>query len=172
MSTFGKVSCGILVVFIVFSLSYNQQILNSKIQNLKSIVKDQGEILELKSRNIGLKNQCIQTLQEQNKELDKKLQSATSETVTVTAYTARYNECDNTPTQTATMTKTRPGVGAAVSRDLIHFLGKRIYVEGVGIREVDDVMNERWNKKIDILVPSINIAKEFGVKESKVVVIN
>lgn len=172
MSTFGKVSCGMMIVFIVFSLVFQLQILNSKIHNLKSVVEEQGEILDIKNQNIDSKDQCINALKRENVEINKKLKEMTSHSVTVTAYTARYQECDATPDKTALMSKVRPGIGAAVSRDLIHLLGKKIYIEGVGVREVDDLMNSRWENKIDILVGSLDYAREFGIKDTKVVVLN
>lgn len=61
--------------------------------------------------------------------------------------------------------KVVPNKTVAVSRDLKYLLGKVIYIQGIGERKVNDLMAKRWKHKIDLCVPSINQAKEFGVKK-------
>ena len=92
--------------------------------------------------------------------------------VTVTAYTPRARETDSTPQFTAIMSRSRPGYTAAVSRDLINYLGRKIYIEGVGVFKLEDVMNRRYRQRIDLMFGSVKAAREFGVKKLKVVVLN
>ena len=64
-----------------------------------------------------------------------------------------------------------PGWTIAVSRDLAGWLGKRVYIEGIGVRRVNDLMNSRYSQRIDILKPTVADAREWGVKEVAVYVI-
>ena len=73
--------------------------------------------------------------------------------VTLTAYSSTRDQCDATPHITASNTSVRRGV-IAVSRDLIdevglHF-GQRVLIPGHGIFEVQDTMNDRWRRRVDI----------------------
>ena len=92
--------------------------------------------------------------------------------VTVTAYTPRAQETDSTPQFTAIMSRSRPGYTAAVSCDLINYLGRKIYIEGIGVFKLEDVMNRRYRQRIDLMFGSVKAAREFGVKKLKVVVLN
>lgn len=56
----------------------------------------------------------------------------------------------------------RPGHTVAVSRDLRHLFGKTIHIEGVGKREVHDIMAGRWKCSIDICFPNKKDANEYG----------
>lgn len=89
--------------------------------------------------------------------------------LTATCYTARKQETNNDPVHTATMRKPVVGSTVAVSRDLIHWLGGSVYIEGLGVRRVDDLMNSRFTNKLDILVGSVKEARAFGVQEKKVI---
>ena len=87
-------------------------------------------------------------------------------TVTVTAYTASRDECDQDPGRTAIMAKPVPGWTAAVSRDLLGegwVFGDRVWIEGVGVFEIADVMNAKWTQRIDVLVGTKDQARKFGV---------
>jgi 3D (Asp-Asp-Asp) domain-containing protein len=93
--------------------------------------------------------------------------------VTVTAYTASLDECDDDPNNTAIMTSPRPGWTVAVSRDLLEDgwgFGRKVWIDGVGVREIGDVMNSRWTGRIDVLVGRKKEAKRFGVREDVVAV--
>jgi len=92
--------------------------------------------------------------------------------VDITAYTARKEECDETPWFTAIMEKPVPGGTIAVSRDLKYLLGRKVYIPGYGIRRVNDLMNERYSKRVDILVASVGEAYRHGVKKGKLVIID
>lgn len=91
--------------------------------------------------------------------------------MTVTAYTVSKSECDSTPNQTATMSKPVPGQTIAVSRDKTHMLGRKVYIQNVGVYYVNDLMNQRFRNSIDICIGSKEEAQRFGVKQRKVVVL-
>jgi 3D (Asp-Asp-Asp) domain-containing protein len=67
------------------------------------------------------------------------------------------------------MTKPKVGRTIAVSHDLIHWLGGWVYISGVGIRKVEDLMNERFTLKIDLLVGTVEEAKKWGIQERRVI---
>ena len=95
-------------------------------------------------------------------------QKPRASTLTVTAYTNRPQETNKCP-KTATMEQAIPGWTVAVSRDLIHWLGGRVYIEGVGVRRVNDLMNARHEKTLDLLVGTVGDAVEWGRQERMVV---
>lgn len=88
-----------------------------------------------------------------------------------TGYSSSVIETDNTPHITAANTRTRPGV-VALSRDLLQRytpgapfdFGDRIHIAGLGEYSVEDSMNRRWKKRIDIWFPSRSEAFYFGKK--------
>lgn len=84
--------------------------------------------------------------------------------VTVTAYSPSSNETDNTPNKTALLQKPVPGWTCAVSRDLMDYLGKRVYIDGLGVRKINDLMNKRYEKRIDLCMGKKE-AIEFGVEK-------
>ena len=84
--------------------------------------------------------------------------------VDLSAYTARREECDDDPTNTAIMERPVSNWTVAVSHDLKHLLGKRVYIKGFGVRRVNDLMNGRFTRKIDILVPTVKRAREIGIQ--------
>ena len=64
--------------------------------------------------------------------------------------------------------------GIAVSRDLFKrgwSFGKKIYIEGYGVYEINDLMNERFKNHIDIFMWDTKKAKKFGKKELVVALI-
>ena len=89
--------------------------------------------------------------------------------VTVTGYTSRAIETDDTPFITAANTRTRPGV-IALSRDLLRRytpdapfrFGDIIHISGVGDFVVEDSMNSRWERRADIWFESLDAARAFG----------
>lgn len=84
--------------------------------------------------------------------------------VTVTAYSPSVEETDHTPNKTALLQKPKPGKTCAVSRDLLNYLGKKVYVYGYGVFEVNDLMNKRYKRRIDLCMGKKD-AIEFGKKE-------
>ena len=87
--------------------------------------------------------------------------------IEVSAYTSRREETNIDPENTAIMQKPIPGWTIAVSQDLQFLLGKRVYIEGFGVRYVNDLMNVRYTKTIDILVPTVAEARRIGRIESR-----
>ncbi|MFW6323774.1 MAG: 3D domain-containing protein [Desulfovibrionales bacterium] len=90
--------------------------------------------------------------------------------VDVTAYTPTERECDEDPLIAASMRKVRLGT-VAVSRDLFEsgwVFGKKIYITGYGIYEINDLMNSRFTKRVDIFMWERDKAMNFGRKKIKV----
>jgi len=90
--------------------------------------------------------------------------------VTATAYSAREEECNAQPWITASGTPSRVGV-IAVSRDLESIgvqLGDFVIVKGMGLFRVEDRMNKRWRKRIDILHGNPEAARRFAKREVEI----
>jgi len=108
-----------------------------------------------------------------------------------TAYTSRHQETDHTPHLTATGAHTRLGI-IAVSRDLLELelpygslvklydLGRWHDGQGAGefdplfeniVFVVEDTMNPRIHQQIDVWLPDYSLARLFGVRRVKVVVL-
>jgi 3D (Asp-Asp-Asp) domain-containing protein len=83
------------------------------------------------------------------------------------AYTSRPEETDDTPFLTASQTQVRFGVLAA---NFLPF-GTRVKIPdlyGDKIFVVEDRMNKRYNKKIDIWMEDIKDARAHGVRNIKI----
>jgi len=87
----------------------------------------------------------------------------------VTAYTNRVKECNSDNKRTAILEKPIAGWTCAVSQDLIHWLGGRVYIKGIGVRRVNDLMNARYSKSVDIYMGKVKDAKTFG-KQTRMIV--
>jgi len=95
-------------------------------------------------------------------------------TVTVTAYNPSTDQCDADPLIAASMRKVRSGT-IAVSRDLFNqgwVFGRKVRIEGLGIFEINDLMNKRYTQRIDIFMWDEDRAKEFGRKNIKAALLN
>jgi len=91
--------------------------------------------------------------------------------VEVSAYTASEAECDRDPHVTASLQPPRPGT-VAVSRDLFSMgwtFGRRVYLKGLGPYIINDVMNERYNMRVDVFMDHKRAAKEFGVRTTEAI---
>jgi len=89
--------------------------------------------------------------------------------VTVTAYNPTTSQCDEDPLIAASMRKVRAGT-IAVSRDLFDqgwVFGRKVRIEGYGIYEINDLMNKRFNQRIDIFMWDEGQARQFGKKSIK-----
>jgi len=83
--------------------------------------------------------------------------------VTVTAYNNTIAQTDSTP-GIAAFGPVRDDM-IAVSWDLKFLKNKWVYVEDIGWRYVQDLMNKRFKKRIDIFMKKdIEAAKKFGTK--------
>lgn len=94
--------------------------------------------------------------------------------VTVTAYTPSVEECDSTPTITASNKKVQVGY-IALSRDLekrFNFkFGDKLFLIGQGYLEFQDRMHYRKRRQIDIFMWSKIEALEFG-RQKGILVVN
>ena len=89
--------------------------------------------------------------------------------VVVTAYNPTTDQCDEDPLIAASMRKVRAGT-IAVSRDLFNqgwVFGRKVRIEGIGIFEINDLMNKRFNQRIDIFMWDEGQARQFGKKTIK-----
>lgn len=89
--------------------------------------------------------------------------------VTVTAYNAEEGQTDSDPFITASMRKVREGT-IAVSRDLFDqgwVFGKKVRIEGLGIFEINDLMNKRYKKRVDVFMWDKGQARAFGKQTFK-----
>jgi 3D (Asp-Asp-Asp) domain-containing protein len=88
--------------------------------------------------------------------------------VEITAYTARPEETDSTPTITASGQTVRVGI-IALSRDLekefnLKF-GDMVELRGLGYFEFQDRMNKRMRHSVDIFMHNYDDAIRFGRKQ-------
>ena len=98
--------------------------------------------------------------------LQKALTNSPVRTVTVTAYNPTTDQCDDDPLIAASMRKVRQGT-IAVSRDLFDqgwVFGRKVRIEGLGIFEINDLMNKRFTQRIDIFMWDETEARQFGKK--------
>ena len=86
--------------------------------------------------------------------------------VTLTAYSPMDERHNSDPQHTASMHSPKIGT-VAVSRDLFQqgwVFGRKIYIEGLGIYTILDLMDDRWENRIDIVMASEKDARKFGIK--------
>jgi len=86
-----------------------------------------------------------------------------SGTVIATAYNSEPGQTDGSPWTTASGTRCREGVVAANHLPI----GTKVMIEGFGDRvfTVEDRMNRRYNKRIDIWFRDHKDAVKFGVRK-------
>jgi len=122
--------------------------------------------LQIKDRTNQLEKKMDTLITMYTNQQDQKVPGETNPAGTsvynITAYTARREETNKDNENTATMERPMAGRTCAVSRDLINWLGGWVYIEGVGVRKVNDLMNSRYTKSIDLCVRNPRIAKRFG----------
>ena len=93
-------------------------------------------------------------------------------TVTVTAYSPTPDQTWGDPFIGAMGRRVRPGKTLAVSHDLKHLLGSRVYVEGIGYLVAEDLMHPRWENRVDLCLRTRGRAEAFGVKTLDMVVLD
>lgn len=87
----------------------------------------------------------------------------------VTSYRSVPNQTDDSPFHTSTGEHVCKH-GVAVSQDLLEKnggplnYGDWIYIEGIGVKQVNDCMNKRYKKQLDIWVVSYEDEKRFHNK--------
>lgn len=92
----------------------------------------------------------------------------------VTAYSPEIRQTDSDPWINAAVKRVRPGT-IAVSRDLFQagwVFGKYVYVEGIGILRIEDLMHSRWTDRADIFYLRTRDAKRFGKRELTVALLD
>lgn len=104
------------------------------------------------------------------------LKLMTAVDVTITAYSSSPAETDSTPTITASGHRLSPGDHViAVSRDLeaagLPF-GSRVFIPSLGWFTVEDRMNKRWRKRVDVWMERRADAIRFGKKKVTIYVLN
>lgn len=158
----------ILIIFLIFLLTL--LIIDYTYTSIKTttIIKKYEKIVDLSSKRIN-------QLEKENKRIKEEYTNFVNKyfmkKVTLTAYTNAKNETNFDNENTAIMETPYPGRSIAVSQDLSYLLGKKVYIEGIGVRIVNDLMNKRYTNSVDVLVPSKSYAKEFGVKKNKKLVL-
>jgi 3D (Asp-Asp-Asp) domain-containing protein len=89
--------------------------------------------------------------------------------MTATGYSSSVIETDDTPFITASNTRTRTGI-VAMSRDMLRryspdapfSFGDVVHISGIGDFVVEDSMNQRWRRRVDVWFPSRTAAFQFG----------
>lgn len=142
------------VVTVVMSI-----VITSRIVNLNKADEELALLIK------GMDEEVI-FLKERMKEVEDEMLLEDVKSVNVTAYTLNKKECGEDFTITASMEKAKPGM-VAVSRDLFDdgwTFGKRIYISGVGIFTVGDLIKDTHKNKIDVLMFDKKLARKFGIK--------
>lgn len=102
--------------------------------------------------------------------VEKITSSQPKRTVTVTAYTPRPEETDDSPSETASQNQVRRGI-IAVSRDLFDngwVFGRKVFIRNMGIYTIDDLMPRSKRNHVDILMFDMDKATQFGKKRLEV----
>lgn len=124
-----------------------------------AMLGDYKELLAVQDTMIILQDGYIETL-------EKRLEKKFTRKVVLTAYTPTKDQCDSDPLIAASMRKVRLGT-VAVSRDLFAqgwVFGRKVYIKGHGVFEINDLMNSRFKVRIDIFMWDKDRAIKFGKK--------
>jgi 3D (Asp-Asp-Asp) domain-containing protein len=133
-----------------------------------------GRTIGAQQAEIRMSQMLISSQEAYITELEGRLADKYNRAVTLTAYTARSRECDETPNKTAMMVKPRPGRTIAVSRDLFDdgwTFGRSVYIAGYGVFVIEDLMHKRHSRRIDILMGTTREANRFGKISGQAVLI-
>jgi 3D (Asp-Asp-Asp) domain-containing protein len=129
------------------------------------VMSNNNRIIGQQQAEIRLSRELIANQEMYIAELESRLADKYNRAVTITAYTARSRECDASPHMTAMMVRPRPGRTIAVSRDLFNdgwTFGRSVYIAGLGVFVIEDLMHARHTQRIDILMPTVKQARQFG----------
>lgn len=148
---------------------FNKELMLNNI-NVKKILSLTQEIQYLK-RSVSLYESKEIYLKSIIKSKEEKLDTITKANVTLTGYHPWSNgiNSDGYPDTTATMTMPIAGRTCAISSELVNrgWLGKKIYIEGIGIFRAEDRMNINLNGlRIDVCMGSLEEALDFGKKKN------
>lgn len=132
------------------------------------------ELLKYQKRNINCSKDLVSSKETLDEIKNEKIRSLKEEYrlqgVTITAYSPSINETDSTPYKTAIMESPKVGWTCAVSRDLDYLLGKKIYIVSLGVFKVNDLMNKRFSKRVDLCMGKED-AINFGIEKKDVIII-
>jgi 3D (Asp-Asp-Asp) domain-containing protein len=149
----------LLVIAIMIGGGFLQSIRNAiSVVDLESVVAIQA--IQIKA----LEGRTVTTIREQ---ITKPVE------VTVTAYSPRVKETDSSPFKTAFNKEVKQGT-IAVSRDL--FLsgwtpGRKVYIYQIGVYTISDLMHHRKSSHLDVFFFSTKQALEFGIKQSRAILL-
>jgi 3D (Asp-Asp-Asp) domain-containing protein len=91
-----------------------------------------------------------------------------SEPITITAYSSTEDQCNEEPHITASNKPVRIGI-IAVSFDIMEELGltfgQRVLIPGHGLFQIQDRMNRRWHRRVDIWHNDREAARLFGKQQ-------
>lgn len=163
-------------IYMINEENANLKYENENLRNLVNILDTKLEIEQIRFTNLENKFKAVHVVNsddvgpiyEDEEDGDNVLR------VTAYAYVAEPRQTDSTPDINALGVKPKPGISIAVSRDLKNQLfGKLVYIENMGLRRVDDLMNVRHKNSIDLLMEDNKFAKNWGVKrEIRVKILN
>ena len=166
-----------VMVLLTYTLYLHIQVQKiSLTQNsLQSIV---ARLIDYSIKQTNYINKLMDTInlqQSKIKELEEKTVCKRVIYATITSYSPRVQECDNTPYTTAFMKKVHPKY-VAVSRDIVKKLrwapGQKIYIEGIGVRIIGDFMSPKIKGyHIDLFMWNTRDAKKFGKRKNVLVVL-
>lgn len=116
-----------------------------------------------------LKQQVEQARQFEEKMMGMECKDLRVIKVAVTSFNPVKSQCDNSPLIGANGTMVTPGQ-IAISRDLqskygIKF-GEKVVIEGFGVFTVNDFMNSRFTRRVDILSLVPARSSKFGLKRN------
>ncbi len=153
-----------LAVAVMIGITMNQQQrisgLSEQIRDYQSKFQDLENMVAAKEDTVKLLYRFILANHKRLRNYNRHMK------LTVTAYSARSSETDDTPTKTASNRTVQKGI-VAVSRDLFDMgwvFGKKVYVEDYGVYTIDDLMHERKRKQLDIFMHDTQQALQFGRK--------
>lgn len=155
---------GVALTFGLVFMSLEVEAKDRQIEELKRGL----ELAEMRIKTTETTLEVAQALHE------KVLQSRSVQSLTVTAYNPTEAQCDEDPFTAASMRRVKPGT-VAVSRDLFDqgwVFGKKIRIEGLGIFEINDLMNSRYSKCVDVFMTDEAEAVEFGKRKRKVALLD
>lgn len=178
---------GVFVVLLVQTLQFDLTIRNLKkdqmvrIEDFTELIKSERSHNQILAASSQYALERVNVMENRLNDYQTKIQRLEFESrllsvmdLIVTAYTPTEKECDADPDTTAAMLKPRLGM-VAVSRDLFEegwVFGKKVYIEGLGIFKIGDLMNKRWEKRIDIVMLDEKQALNFGLKQKSVALLD
>lgn len=155
---------GTTAIYWFFQLELTKSTIDHKDHKISQLISTIENLQEENSRLYRSSNKLMQKIQ--------KLSELKATYVTVTTYNSVPEQTDNTPKTTAFNKKVGPGT-IAISRDL--FLrgwtpGEKLWLEGLGVYKISDIMNKRFTHRVDIWIPK-NM-KHFKEEKVLAVVLN